>query len=264
MEIEVDGKELLRWILAVLLVASAVFVGLHERGKAESLLRRLEAVVLHRAGKPGVAGTTRAKGEEGTPVRTTLQASASPTPVEFSAPGKPTVVFEDLSTKWDWDVNEECMPELLEWLQRDKWLKGKNIKKLVVGLVDEKAPEKLREGPKGQEYDLVGKVALPEGRTPKEGFDNIAASSCTSLHSSNAKSKIHCYVAPQKWSGDYKELSSVIIVAPLTALEQIFRPKTRDAWREYSKEWGFSNYQPLVKKEDGKWYTDCLEVRPQG
>ena len=134
------------------------------------------------------------------------------------------------------------------------------MEKLVIGLVDEKAPEKLRLAPKGQEYDLATGAFLPFPFTGSITYRTV--SDCVLVGEN--RHELHCYVSPQKWSSVDRTLSAVTVAAAISAIEQTLRPKTRDAWDEYSKSWSFANYEPLISQEGGKWHTDCLEIRPQG
>ena len=262
MEIEVDGRALIKWLAAIAVIVGLLFALSNGGGStavrvARGFLRKGARVVTPHNVSPGGRSTpTPAQSAAGkaTP-------EPGPTPVIYSVPGRPTLVFEDLSARWDWTVNEQCLPKLLDWLRGDKWIKGHDFEKLTIGLVDEKAPEKLRLGPKGQEYDLSGGALLPY--PPKGSIDYLTLSDCV-VAGKKQKSEIHCYVAPNKWLRVDKTLSAVTMVAALSAMEQAMRPKTKDSWEKYSSEWKFSNYEPLVREEGKKWVTDCLEVRPQG
>lgn len=258
MEIEVDAKALLGWLLVALIVLGLVFAASH--GGA-SLVEKKVSILLH-GGKasPSVATSTK-KGEspESPAVaQATPQATTAKTDEETTGE---VVSFEDLSSKWDWTVSPDCASRILDFLSRDKWVQGHKINRLVLGLVDEKAPEKLRLGPKGKEYDLSCGALLPY---PLKGsIDYLTLSDCV-VAGAKQGSELHCYVAPNKWLSVDKTLSAVTIVAGLSAIEQNLRPKTKESWEKYSSEWKFSNYEPLVSQEEGKWRTDCLEIRPQG
>ena len=259
MEIEVDGRALLRWLVGIVIVAGLLFA-LSNGGGPTAV--RLARGFLRKGDRVATPGNVSSDGRS-TPAPAQSAAGKAtpepgPTPVIYSVPGRPTLVFEDLSSKWDWTVNEQCLPKLLDWLRGDKWIKGHDFDKLTIGLVDEKAPEKLRLGPKGQEYDLVWKAGLPE--ISHESFEYLSASGCVVKNS-----EIRCYVSPLKWDElRTQQLATTVLVASLSALEQLLRPKTMETWNEYSTNWSYSNYEPLVRREEGKWLTDCLEVGPQG
>jgi len=257
LEIEVDAKALLGWFLLALIVLGLVFAASH--GGA-SLVEKKVSILLHgqKASPPAAAST-----KKGEPPESPAAAQATPRVTTDEANEKTAgevVSFEDLSSKWDWTVSPDCASRILDFLSRDKWVQGHKIEKLVIGLVDERAPEKLRMGPRGEEYELTIAAALPVN--PRNGlYEYQANAGCT--WNSEEKS-LHCYVAPSIWHEERTQLSVVALVSALSAAEDALRPKSMDAWYAYSKSWRFSNYEPLISQEEGKWRTDCLEIRPQG
>ena len=261
MEIEIDGKALLRWLAAIAIVVGLLFA-LSSGGGSTAL--RLVQGLLHRGQRVVTPHNVSPDGRSTpAPAQSAAEKAApepGPTPVIYSVPGRPTLVFEDLSARWDWTVNEQCLPKLLDWLRGDKWIKGHDFEKLTIGLVDEKAPEKLRLGPKGQEYDLIYGAALPV-KPPNGKYEYGSLSACKV---DDDKGEITCYVAPKMWETDYGALSATVVASWISAMEEELRPKTKEAWTEYSGSWSITNYIPLIRQEGERWRSDCLEVKPQG
>lgn len=261
MEVEVDAKALFGWLLVALIVLGLVFAASH--GGA-SLVEKKVSILLHGGKASSQAATSTKKGEspESPAVaQTTPKATTDKTDEETTGE---VVSFEDLSSKWDWTVSPDCASRILDFLSQDNWVRGHKIEKLVIGLVDEKAPEKLRPGPKGQEYELLYGAGLPE-HAQGGNYHYGAVAGCYMAKDDQAEETgtEKCYVAPKIWKTDYDQLSVTVVAAFVSAIEENLRPRTLDAWKEYSDRWSIANYVPLIRKEGSKWHTECLQVKPQ-
>ena len=172
----------------------------------------------------------------------------APTPTPAILPTSTPAVsvsFTDHADGWDWDA--DCAPQAQAWLSSQAWAKG--IRSVTVVLVDEKAEKPVRKGPEGHERDLSRGVAWPDGLHMKA----LSLADCV------GSADVTCYVAPVQGT-DMDAVSLTASAAWASALRDGFHHTTKREWEK--GEWKWSDFEPLVRKDGGKWESACLRLRP--
>ncbi len=171
----------------------------------------------------------------------------TPTPAPALTPTPAvSVSFLYHADGWDWDA--DCVHQAQAWLSSQSWAKG--IRSVTVVLVDEEAEKPVRKGPKGKERLLGRGVAWPDGMHMKA----LSLADCVGTADAT------CYVAPAQGT-DADALSLTASVAWASALRDSFHHMTKREW-EKKGGWKWSDFEPLVRKDGGKWESGCLRLRP--
>ena len=148
------------------------------------------------------------------------------------------VVASDFENQSSWKVEgvEECLPKLQAWIGEREY----SLKSVSITLVDTETPEMG-----------VG-VAYPHPILDNAQPEAIVTGNCKELDGT-----LSCQIAVREGeSGDALNVASSVELAQLIYWQ--FRPRTRQGWQEWQRNWKWENFQPLIRKEGNEWKSDCL------
>ena len=171
------------------------------------------------------------------PVQAT-EAVATGTPT--SAPQKVVAnvnITLDNQSQWKVDGLDECLPKLSAWIGEQYPLQS-----LTVIITDTVTS------------DMAVSAVFPD---PRESWppDVSVNGKC----SEKDRGYLTCVVGVKKGApGPTLDMLASVELAQLVA--DYYRPKTKKAWKEWSQNWKWENFQPLIHKENDQWVSNCLHL----
>ena len=158
-------------------------------------------------------------------------------------PERQKIVASDLKINFEnrssWQVEgvEECLPLLNDWLGEQYPLQS-----LAVIITDTVTS------------DMAVSTVFPD---PRESWPPDA--SVNGKCNEKDIGYLTCVVGVKKGApGPTLDMLVSVELAQLVA--DYYRPKTKKAWEEWTKNWKWENFQPLIHKEGDQWVSDCLHL----
>ncbi len=168
---------------------------------------------------------------------------AETTPVVTDTPPVQEVVANPVDIEFHnesaWQVTgvEECLPKLQSWLG-DRY-QVESITFVITNTVTANM--------------AVGTV-FPD---PRESWPPDV--SVKGICEEEAANQLTCIIGVEKGGpGPKLDMAASVEMAQLVA--DFYRPRTKEAWSAWTKNWKWENFQPLIIKENDQWTSDCLHL----
>ena len=165
----------------------------------------------------------------------------SPTPTveraELDTPQK--IVANPIQVQFQndssWQVNgvQTCLPQLKIWLG------DYPLKNLTVIITDTVSADMA-----------LGVTQSSEG-TP----DAKVKGKCEE----KAQDELTCFIAVMQGEPS-ANLDVAVTVGIVSLIQDFYRPRTKDAWKNQIGKDFLTNFQPLIAKENGEWISNCLHL----
>ena len=143
----------------------------------------------------------------------------------------------DNQSSWKVEGVDECLPKL------QTWLGDYPLESLTVVFTDTVTP------------DMAVSAVFPD---PQESWppDYSVRGQCDEV----ASGKLTCTIGVEKGNqGKVLDMLTTVEVAQLVA--DYYRPRTKEAAKNWTKNWKWKNFEPLIKKENDEWTSQCLHVK---
>lgn len=167
---------------------------------------------------------------------TNVSVTVAPTPASQKAVANVDIALDNRSA-WKIEGQDECLPKLSAWIGEQYPLQN-----LTIVITDTVTPEMSI----GAAY-------------PHPMVDNRDPEAIILGHCQEDSDTLICEMAVEKGhQSNALDIAATVEVAELVQLHYL--PRTKQAWRQWQRNWKWDNYRPLIRKENDQWISDCFHL----
>lgn len=133
----------------------------------------------------------------------------------------------------------------------------------IINWLEEKLPGRIT-GVERVEIDYRETVDFPTATSEKgaiaAGFDVpffLRGKTSLWVYCKRHGTTLSCKIGVKGQKLSDEELQTYAVIGVADALHYYYVPRTAEAMRKRAAEWGYEFFKPLIRKEGGKWVTNC-------